>query len=270
MVLFNNNSRTLSQTNAQAQENGVILPHSGKVLFEKDIDLKIKKTKSHISHLTGAKAHRTTHGGKRFQARQISLRNQIQNASKRLTLLNKAKVIIVNINNKSSDVPEMTAIPVGDFSPERVADGDSSGKVIGKITNSEGDIYEGELLDNKPSGKGEITFKNGDYYVGEFLNGKSLGKGKGKGKITSAEGEIYVGELFNGKPSGKGEIFFKNGDYCEGEFLKGYLLGKGEGRLTNFEGHIYEGEIFNGKPSGIGRLIDSDGKILGYFRNFVT
>lgn len=101
MTSFNNTSKVLPQTNPQTLEQGVVLPHSSKIISENDIDSRINKTKNHINHLSESQAHRKTHGGKRFRARQISIRNQIEIASKQLTLLNEAKVIIVKLNNES-------------------------------------------------------------------------------------------------------------------------------------------------------------------------
>lgn len=74
--------------------NGIILPHSSRTLFESEINSKIKKAKSHIDRLSNAQSYRNTHSGKRFRARQISLRSQIDSSYKRLTLLLSAKEII--------------------------------------------------------------------------------------------------------------------------------------------------------------------------------
>jgi hypothetical protein len=68
------------------------------VLFKNDIDKKIEKTKSHLSYLSNSQSHRITHGGKRFRARQISLQEQVQSYSERLSLLTSAKKNIVQLN----------------------------------------------------------------------------------------------------------------------------------------------------------------------------
>lgn len=95
---FNSSSKILPYTLAETGLHGVILPQSSKVLFESDIDSKIQKTKSHIDHLSNAQAHRNTHGGKRFRAKQISLRDQIDSSTKRLALLTSAKKVIVKLD----------------------------------------------------------------------------------------------------------------------------------------------------------------------------
>lgn len=105
MTLFNNTSKVVPYTTPGTYENGVILPHSARVLFEHDIDRKIAKTQGHISHLSSAQSHRNTHGGKRFRARQISLKDQVQYFSTELTLLASAKEIIVKLNKQTKPSP---------------------------------------------------------------------------------------------------------------------------------------------------------------------
>lgn len=101
-MLFNNTSRILRYTDVNSN-NGVVLPHSHHVLFESDIDSRIKKTKGHIDHLFNAQSHRNAPGGKRVRARKISLQNQIQYASERLSLLVSAKAIIIKLNEQQLD-----------------------------------------------------------------------------------------------------------------------------------------------------------------------
>ena len=86
---------------------GVILPHSGKVLTLQDIDKKISKMKGHIAHLDGQLSERQTHGGKGFRTRQISLLDQRAIASSRLDLLQQAESILKpKGNNSSHDEPQ--------------------------------------------------------------------------------------------------------------------------------------------------------------------
>lgn len=87
----NATTRILPYTDSSIGLNGVILPHSSRVLFESDIDSKIQKAKNQIQHLSNAQANRTTHGGKRFRVRQIALKNQTDSAVERLALLQDAK-----------------------------------------------------------------------------------------------------------------------------------------------------------------------------------
>ena len=48
----------------------------------------------------------------------------------------------------------------------------------GTYRYADGDVYTGELKNNRISGKGEYYWMNGDYYKGDFLNNKRHGKGR--------------------------------------------------------------------------------------------
>lgn len=147
--------------------------------------------------------------------------------------------------------------------------------VKGKITLKDGSVYEGDLVNDKPHGKGKRTwpdrekgtgdympsydFKNkkstikekmktikGNVYEGDFVNGEA----NGKGKMTYPDG-IYEGDFVNGKSHGKGKMTYFNGDVCEGDFANGEANGKG--KMTDSHGNIYEGDFVNGKPHGKGK-----------------
>jgi len=47
--------------------------------------------------------------------------------------------------------------------------------IFQKITFKNGSIYEGEILNRMPDGKGKLTFPDGSVYEGEFLSGKRHG-----------------------------------------------------------------------------------------------
>ena len=50
---------------------------------------------------------------------------------------------------------------------------------IGDCITKDGAAYHGEMLGNKPHGKGVAKFSNGDVYKGEYVKGKRQGKGGG-------------------------------------------------------------------------------------------
>lgn len=50
--------------------------------------------------------------------------------------------------------------------------------VKGTITFLNGDVYEGDIENNKPQGQGKLIFKNGGLYEGNFVNGLFEGTGK--------------------------------------------------------------------------------------------
>lgn len=74
---------------------GVVLPHSAKLRSSQEIDAKIEKTKRHLEYLTAQLPLRTTHGGKNFRAKKISLRDQISLASEELFQLRKAEKLLL-------------------------------------------------------------------------------------------------------------------------------------------------------------------------------
>ena len=59
----------------------------------------------------------------------------------------------------------------------------------------DGDIYEGEWIDDKRHGYGKFKYQNGLVYEGEFVNGKK----HGKGKYTNNDGSVLEGEWENDK-----------------------------------------------------------------------
>ena len=48
---------------------------------------------------------------------------------------------------------------------------------IGNYTFKDGAEYSGEMVGNKPNGKGRTVFQNGDVYEGEYVKGKREGYG---------------------------------------------------------------------------------------------
>ena len=61
---------------------------------------------------------------------------------------------------------------------------------IREISLPNGDVYEGELSDEIPDGKGKLKEKSLGTYYGEFSNGMK----HGKGKMFYSNGEFYNGD----------------------------------------------------------------------------
>ena len=99
---FNMSSRIVLHEDRSTHQFGVILPHSGKVLSDQDLDARISKTVGHLEYLANAQAHRNTHGGKRFRSRKVSNLSQRQQASERLQTLQKAKQMLADKQAGSS------------------------------------------------------------------------------------------------------------------------------------------------------------------------
>lgn len=97
-----------------------------------------------------------------------------------------------------------------------------------KVLNLPNGKYEGDVVDDKPNGKGKMLYTNGDKYEGEFKNGLRHGT---DGTLKLADGTIYSGHWQEDEFTGKGFIrtnFGVNitliGD--ESRFVNGKIEGK--------------------------------------------
>ena len=106
--------------------------------------------------------------------------------------------------------------------------------------------YEGNFVDGRREGVGLMRFKNGDVYEGEFLNNLM----HGEGSYTYAKSnDIYSGSFYAGKKHGRGRYeYFKDSS----------ILNQWEdGTVTTVKWHMknagsYEGELKRGTPVGPG------------------
>jgi hypothetical protein len=151
---------------------------------------------------------------------------------------------------------------------------------IEKLRIDEYTIYEGEVENEKPNGKGKIidtrysSWAGGDdVYEGNFIDGKLHGKGKSK-TIVNGYGknhfQIREGDFVNGELHGKGKITWTDQDWMkEGDFTNGVLHGKGYEKAVYDE---YEGDFVDGKRHGKGKRVISNVISEGDFINneFVT
>jgi len=110
-------------------------------------------------------------------------------------------------------------------------------KGILKIDNN---LYEGDIVNGVPHGKGKLTFSSGGIYEGDFVWGKRTGKGK----LIFSDNTFYEGDFEDGNKTGKGKEVSFLGVY-EGDFYKGKLHGKG--KFTDSKGRIQEGQWEHGK-----------------------
>jgi hypothetical protein len=151
------------------------------------------------------------------------------------------------------------------------------GMAQGKLTLEDGSIYEGDIINGKPHGKGKLTLTFG-IYEGDFVNGVRTGKAK----LVYSNGDIYEGDYTNGKRTGVGKYTFANGESYEGDWVDANYHGKGKYTYTNgdiFEGIyendvpqlkgkmiytngiVYEGDLIGSVPNGKGKMILTDGKV---------
>lgn len=153
----------------------------------------------------------------------------------------------------------------------------------GKFKNRNGDVYDGEWLDNVPHGKGFVKCKNGVKYDG----GWKYGKPDGFGELDFSNGKKFVGEFKEGVITAKGfstvreikiidedqqddqrlygEKTVINQEKFNGQFSNGSRNGFG---ITNFtDGRKYEGNWVDGKYDGQGEYTWGNGeKYVGKFQ----
>ena len=87
----------------------------------------------------------------------------------------------------------------------------------------DGSRYEGEFLDNRPSGHGVLHWSDGSVYNGQFLAGYP----SGSGKIQMSSGETVIGQWTTGVLEGVGVASWPNGEKYVGEFKNNAAAGKG-------------------------------------------
>lgn len=135
------------------------------------------------------------------------------------------------------------------------------GKGICQFEN--GDVYEGDWIENKMAGQGVYKYASGNVYEGGYMD--NLMNGRGVYKYTSS-GNVYEGEFKDGKMAGKGLFKYASGSTYEGEFRDNKSNGQGLYKYAN--GNIYEGEWKNDKKHGQGIYKYANGDIFeGQFMN---
>lgn len=104
------------------------------------------------------------------------------------------------------------------------------GRIVGSGTvyYPDGSIYEGELDDGLPHGRGSYTFGRdsanaGDRFVGSFDYG-GIGA---EGSYHWRDGTSYIGSFLDGLPNGRGRQTFADGQTFEGPFEQGQAHGTG-------------------------------------------
>mmetsp|Transcript_15842 Transcript_15842/g.23850 ORF Transcript_15842/g.23850 Transcript_15842/m.23850 type:complete len:231 (-) Transcript_15842:87-779(-) len=113
---------------------------------------------------------------------------------------------------------------------------------VGKMTYPNGDIYEGEWLDNKMHGEGTYIYKKtGDIYSGSWAANAKNGEGRYE---FGGDSSVLVGHWQNGQIN-KGTWELKGAGKYDGEFKLGRPIG--DGRFEFLNGITQEGEYVESK-----------------------
>lgn len=150
----------------------------------------------------------------------------------------------------------------GDFVSDKL-----TGKAV--VTGPDGKKYEGDMLDGKKDGFGKFIMSDGSYYYGEFKDDMR----NGVGEQRNADGSFYCGGFVGDKRQGTQEVtvkmsdgsvytgkprmVFANGDEYIGDYFNDKRQGKGKYIWAN--GAVYEGDFSGGVPHGIGTYLQNKG-----------
>ena len=131
----------------------------------------------------------------------------------------------------------------------------SNQKLKYNIAYTNGDKYEGEILDGIREGFGTYIYQTGDKYIGYWHENKKHGTGTFYGR----EGNLYIGQWRNNQKDGLGTYYFKTGEKYIGEFKSGKKDGKGY--WFSCDGNKYVGYFSDNKKNGTGIIYLANGKI---------
>lgn len=157
-----------------------------------------------------------------------------------------AHPVVAGTDNKAPVVVTESFTVTGNVSIEP-ASGAMTGEGVIRWTN--GEIYEGTLLDGNKQGRGIFVWRDGQRYEGEWAEDRITGQGR----LVYANGDRYEGEFLNGEPHGSGTYTSAGGDVYRGAWVNGNKQGKG--RLTWEDGDYWEGEFSQGQPTENGKLV---------------
>ena len=125
--------------------------------------------------------------------------------------------------------------------------------IFGRIFFTNGDIYEGEMKNSVPNGKGKFLFANGEEYKGDFEQGEMTGIGV----FIFSDKTEYNGAIENGIFNGKGKMKWINGIEYEGDFANSSI--SGFGTITNIQNEKYKGSFDKNEFNGQGTYYYSNG-----------
>ena len=131
----------------------------------------------------------------------------------------KENLNVIGINNKNVD------------KTNNIGNGIFIGKILNTLENDKKGVfprynismYTGSLRFGLRHGKGSGFYADGELYEGEWVNDER----DGYGIMYYSNGNIYIGEWKNNRREGKGEFYFCKGGIYKGEFNNNIIDGLG-------------------------------------------
>jgi len=118
---------------------------------------------------------------------------------------------------------------------------------------SNGERYDGEIIDGMRNGFGTYYYKNGERFEGNWYKNQK----HGRGTFFDKSGEVYEGMWNNNKKEGVGTYYYNNGERYYGEWKNDKKQGRG---IINYgDGQKFIGQFKNNKKNGVGEIIKKDG-----------
>jgi hypothetical protein len=121
---------------------------------------------------------------------------------------------------------------------------------------SNGEKYNGEVLEGTRNGFGTYFYQNGERYEGNWIKNAK----HGRGTFFYKNGAVYEGFWNDNKREGVGTYYNNSGDRYYGEWKDNKKHGKGMIHMEN--GNKFIGQFRNNKKQGIGELHKKDGPVL--------
>lgn len=128
------------------------------------------------------------------------------------------------------------------------------------IVYSNGEKYEGEILDYIRQGFGTYYYAKGDRYQGMWYQNMK----QGRGTLFYNNEDVFEGWWNNNKKEGVGTYYYKNGEKYYGEWRDNKKNGKGI--IIHPNGSKFIGQFKNNKRHGMGEYVNSTGEI--YFEDW--
>jgi len=114
-----------------------------------------------------------------------------------------------DIKNKCNEIQSMYHPTIDIFSNYNL------NNKIKKYYIEDGNIYNGDWLNDNKNGEGRMIYSNDDVYFGDWLNDKK----NGIGIMSYANHDIYEGNWKDDKKNGNGKMIYANGDIYTGIWL---------------------------------------------------